>query len=83
MEGCYINAIGIDVSKGKSTIAVMCFFGEVVISPFEIPHSSSELSKLARLISSLDGESSVVLESTGNYHTPLVRMLHDAGLSDL
>ena len=28
-----MNAVGIDVSKGKSTIAVMRPFGEVVASP--------------------------------------------------
>ena len=55
-------------------------FGEVVLSPFEVRHSSSELSKLAKLLKSLNGESRVVLESTGNYHAPVAKMLHDAGL---
>ena len=75
-----MNAVGIDVSKGKCMVAVMRPFGEVVLSPFEVRHSSSELSKLARLLKSLDGESRVVLESTGNYHAPVAKMLHDAGL---
>ena len=75
-----MNAVGIDVSKGKSMVAVMRPFGEVVLSPFEVHHSSSELSKLARLLKSLDGESRVVLESTGNYHAPVAKVLHDAGL---
>lgn len=75
-----MNAVGIDVSKGKSTIAVMRPFDEVVLSPFEVHHSSSELSKLAKLLKSLDGESRVVLESTGNYHAPVAKTLHDAGL---
>lgn len=75
-----MNAIGIDVSKGKSMVAVMRPFGEVVLSPFEVRHSSSELSKLAKLLKSLNGESRVVLESTGNYHAPVAKMLHDAGL---
>lgn len=75
-----MNAVGIDVSKGKCMVAVMRPFGEVVISPFEVRHSSSELSKLAKLLKSLNGESRVVLESTGNYHAPVAKMLHDAGL---
>ena len=75
-----MNAVGIDVSKGKSMVAVMRPFGEMVLSPFVVLHSSSELSKLARLLKSLDGESRVVLESTGNYHAPVAKMLHDAGL---
>ena len=71
--------VGIDVSKGKSMVAVMRPFGEMVLSPFEVSHSSSELSKLARLLKSLDGESRVILESTGNYHAPVAKVLHDAG----
>lgn len=75
-----MNTVGIDVSKGKCMVAVMRPFGEVVLSPFEVRHSSSELSKLAKLLKSLNGESRVVLESTGNYHAPVAKMLHDAGL---
>ena len=63
-----MNCVGIDVSKGKSMIAVMHPFGEVVISPFEVQHTASELSELAKLLKSLDGETRVVMESTGNYH---------------
>ena len=33
-----MNCVGIDVSKGKSMIAVMRPFGEVVISPFLCPY---------------------------------------------
>ena len=63
-----MNCVGIDVSKGKSMIAVMRPFGEVVVSPFEVRHTASELSELARLLKNLDGETRVVMESTGNYH---------------
>ena len=75
-----MNCVGIDVSKGKSTIAVMRPFGEVVVSPFEVCHTVSELSELARLLKSLDGETRVVMEATGNYHAPVAWLLHDAGL---
>ena len=75
-----MNCVGIDVSKGKSTIAVMRPFGEVVVSPFEVCHTASELSELARLLKSLDGETRVVMEATGNYHAPVAWLLHDAGL---
>lgn len=57
-----MNSVGIDVSKGRSTVAVMRPFGEVVISPFEVRHTNSELSALARLLKSLDGETRVVSE---------------------
>ena len=75
-----MNCVGIDVSKGKSMIAVMRPFGEVVVSPFEVRHTASELSKLAGLLKSLDGETRVVMESTGNYHAPVAWLLHGAGV---
>ena len=49
-----MNCVGIDVSKGKSMIAVMRPFGEVVVSPFEVLHTDSELSKLAGLLKKRD-----------------------------
>ena len=75
-----MNSVGIDVSKGKSMIAVMRPFGEVVCSPFEVSHTSSELSKLTKLLKSLDGETRVVMEATGNYHLPIAVTLHKAGI---
>jgi transposase len=75
-----MNSVGIDVSKGKSMIAVMRPFGEVVVSPYEVQHTDSGLSELAKLLKSLDGETRVVMESTGNYHAPIAWLLHDAGV---
>ena len=75
-----MNSVGIDISKGRSTIAVMRPFGEVIISPFEVRHTDSELSELARQLKSLNGETRVVMEATGNYHAPVAKLLHDAGL---
>jgi transposase len=75
-----MNSVGIDISKGRSTVAVMRPFGEVVISPFEVRHTDSELSELARLLKSLNSETRMVMETTGNYHAPVAQMLHDTGL---
>lgn len=75
-----MNAVGIDVSKGTSTVAILRPFGEIVASPFEVAHTDSELSKLAKLLKSLDGETKVVMECTGTYHLPVAYTLHDAGL---
>ena len=61
-------------------VAAMRPFGEVVISSFEVHHTDSELSELAKLLKSLDGETRVVMEATGNYHAPVAQLLHDAGL---
>ena len=75
-----MNSVGIDISKGRSTVAVMRPFGEVVVSPFEVRHTDSELSELAKLLKSLNGETRVVMEATGNYHLPVASLLHDAGI---
>ena len=75
-----MNSVGIDISKGRSMVAAMRPFGEVVISSFEVHHTDSELSELAKLLKSLDGETRVVMEATGNYHAPVAQLLHDAGL---
>lgn len=75
-----MNSVGIDISKGRSMVAAMRPFGEVVISPFEVRHTDSELSELAKLLKSLDGETRIVMEATGNYHAPVAQLLHDAGL---
>lgn len=48
-----MNAIGIDVSKGKSTVAVLRPYGEVVVSPFDVAHTGSDLRALADLIKKL------------------------------
>ena len=37
--GMWMNCVGIDISKGRSMIAVMRPFGEVVVSPFEVRHT--------------------------------------------
>ena len=47
-------------------------FGEVAVSPFKVRHTASELSELSKLLKSLDGETRVVLESTGKYPWLLV-----------
>ena len=41
-----MNAVGIDVSKGKSTVAVLRPFGEVVASPFDVIHNDNDLKRL-------------------------------------
>jgi transposase len=75
-----MNAVGIDVSKGKSTVAVVKPFGEVVKPPFDVEHTASGLAELADFILSLDGESRVVLENTGKYSEPIARFLSNAGI---
>lgn len=75
-----MNAVGIDVSKGKSMVCIMRPFGEVVASPFEVNHTAVELSKLAGLLKNISGETKVILECTGSYHLPIAYALYEAGI---
>ena len=75
-----MNAVGIDVSKGKSMVTILRPYGEIVSSPHEIRHTSEEIDSLINDLKALEGESRVVMEYTGRYHEPLVRRLSEAGL---
>ncbi len=77
--GMNVNCVGIDVSKGKSMIAVMRPLGELVIPPFEVGHTDAELCELSKRLRDLDGETRVVMEATGNYHLPIASFLYDSG----
>lgn len=74
-----LTSVGIDVSKEKSTVAVMRPGGEVVIAPFDVDHSASELLKLTKRLLLLDGEVRVVMEYTGVYYLPIAQTLVQAG----
>ena len=43
-EVLLMNAVGIDVSKGKSTVAILRPFGEVVHLPFDVAHEDRKAS---------------------------------------
>jgi transposase len=74
-----MNAIGIDVSKGKSTVAVLRPFGEIIVSPFDVSHNPKELTELVTLLKTLDGDTKVVMEYTGNYYLPIALFLRNNG----
>ena len=74
-----MNCVGIEVSKGKSMIAVMRPLGEMVIPPFEVGHTDAELCELSRRLGGLEGETRIVMEATGNYHLPVASFLYDSG----
>lgn len=75
-----MNAVGIDVSKGKSMVAILRPYGEIVSPPFEVDHSSSSIRSLIQQIRSVEGESRVIMEHTGRYYEPLAHELTKAGL---
>lgn len=74
-----MNAVGIDVSKRKSTVAILRPGGKVVVKPFDVPHLSADFQSLKKLIKDLDGETRIVMECTGRYYEPVARELSLAG----
>lgn len=69
------NAVGIDVSKGKSTVSVLQPGGVILRKPFDVRHSHEQLNELAEYVLSLDGDTRVVMECTGRYHQPVLNAL--------
>ena len=45
-----MNAVGIDIPKGKSLVAVARPFGEIVSKPFEVRHTSDGISALTKYL---------------------------------
>ncbi len=48
-----MNAVGIDVSKGKSTVAILRPMGEVVQAPIDVSHDAVSMERLAYQILAL------------------------------
>lgn len=75
-----MNAVGIDVSKGKSMMAALRPMGEVVLLPREYPHTETGLERMADDIIALGEDTRVVMEATGRYHEPVAAALHEYGI---
>lgn len=76
-----MNVVGINVSKGKSTVVMLRTFGEIVVSPYEVKHTDGEITALIRRIKAIDGEIRIVMEHTGHYYEQLLISFTQAGLS--
>ena len=72
--------VGIDVSKGKSTVAILSIAGEVIEEPFEIKHDKYGMIKLEEKLKDISKEDlKIVMEQTGTYHLPVLGFLLDKG----
>lgn len=74
-----MNSVGIDVSKGKSMVAIVRPFGEVVAKSFEVLHTPHDINQLMIRLSQLEGDTRVVMEHTGRYYEPIAQLLTVAG----
>lgn len=75
-----MNSIGIDISKGKSIVDILRPYGEMVLKPFVLHHSNSEIQSFIQLLQSFDGDSHIIMGHTGRYYEPLARAFTQAGL---
>ena len=74
-------SVGIDVSKGKSTICAVRPYGEILLSPKDYSHTTTDLELLVSSIEKYDEEIHVIMEATGNYHLPVATYLRSKGFS--
>ena len=72
-------SVGIDVSKGKSTVCILKPYGEIVSKPFNITHTQKDLSELSSMLFRLNDEVKIVMEATGIYHLPVLTYLQEKG----
>ena len=73
-------SVGIDVSMGKSTIAIISTDGEVISEPFEIEHTKSGFNLVLEKIKDIPKDNvKFVMESTGNYCKSLLKIITDNG----
>lgn len=79
MSKTEITAVGIDVSKGKSTVAARRPGGEIVLMPFTVLHTAAGLAELTHTLQGLDGDIRVVMEHTGMYWRPIALALKKCG----
>lgn len=75
-----MTVVGIDVSKGKSTVAALKPGGELVVAPYEVEHSVIGMETLSSEILRMEPDTRVVMEATGRYHEPLAAALYEEGI---
>lgn len=73
-------SVGVDVSMGKSTIAIISTEGEVISEPFEIEHTKSDFNLILEKIKNIPKDNvKFIMESTGNYCKSLLKIIIDNG----
>ena len=72
-------SVGIDVSKGKSTVCCMRDYGEIIAGPMEISHVDPEMRVFAKMLGGFREEVRIVMEATGTYHLPIMSYLLERG----
>ena len=72
-------AVGIDVSKSKSTVAILDSYGTVLATPFNMAHTQPEMNALVSRLKEFEEPVTILLEYTGHYHYPVLKKLQEEG----
>ncbi len=72
-------AVGVDVSNGRSTVAMLGAQRKIVMKPFEVPHTADGFASLSEKLRGLNGEARIVMEHTGRYYEPFAMSMYRAG----
>ena len=73
-------AVGIDVSKSKSTVAILNGDGSIRAKPFDVHHVAGELHALVDYIKRTSEPPTILMEPTSHYHYPLLKAFQEADL---
>jgi transposase len=73
-------AVGIDVSKSKSMVAVLDSYGTVLASPYTVNHDATDMNALVAYLKGFEEPVTILMEYTGHYHYPVLKKLQDEGL---
>ena len=68
-------AVGIDVSKSKSTVAILNADGSQLVRPFNMAHTLSEMDSFVERLRIFEGPLTILMEYTGHYHYPVLKKL--------
>ncbi len=72
-------AVGIDVSKSKSTVAILNADGSQLVRPFNMAHTLPEMNSFVERLKTLEGSITIFMEYTGHYHYLVLKKLQSEG----
>lgn len=72
-------AVGIDVSKAKSTVAILNSDGSILAKPFEMKHTLDEMNAFTGYLKEIQEPLIILMEYTGHYHYPVLKKLQSDG----
>lgn len=79
-------AVGMDVSKGKSTVSILRSKNDTIRTPFDIPHTKKCLQEFSRELKGYSdrddySDIQITMECTGHYYLPVANYLQQAGFN--